>query len=494
MTAYRRLRVLRHPIHPSDADDAVAVEFDRQLDAWVTGTPAPEPDATSTASDRARLDRLTSAFQQAAAMDTASRERTESTSGHGATKQDIWEDIMSATTATTPASSRSSGPFKDTLWTEKRVEGSLPRAVPRHKRSGSRGAWMPHLSPVLNVAMVAIMLLTLGLGAFVVTGGSDRWGIGGDGNEPGPGVNGLASLPAGLQGTPVAESDLPTAAECTVTPLTVDQVMDRIKGSSSYPSVEMATKAAAGSTGTDAAPAGSEAIPTVDAGESGVAPTEANGLAGNEAVPTIDAGEPGTVSGEPPAGAFIPTPALTQEAMGSLDIVTPMATPAQTGSQRPSAEMLAEITQAHRQFVACVLKGDQFQVWALIDPESVYWRNFLNTYPPFTDEATVRADLEALADGSAGLDSLIPNVSNMLVIDRYLPTVNPDPDASLLKYDLATENGILRVVIVGMIYHYPDGTERAVPREEMATNWVYSWNQETNSWMVTVIGLDVNRG
>jgi len=141
-----------------------------------------------------------------------------------------------------------------------------------------------------------------------------------------------------------------------------------------------------------------------------------------------------------------------------------------------------------------VLKGDQFQVWALIDPESVYWRGFLNTYPPFTDEATVRADLEALADGSAGLDSLIPNVSNMLVIDRYLPTVNPDPDASLLKYDMVTENGILRVVIVGMIYHYADGTERAIPREEMATNWVYTWNQETNSWMVTVIGLDANRG
>ncbi|HWV35740.1 MAG TPA: hypothetical protein VNZ55_08905 [Thermomicrobiales bacterium] len=444
MTAYRRLRFLRNPIRPSDADDAVAVEFDRQLDAWVTGTPAPEPVATSTASDRARLDRLTSTFRQAAAMDTAGRERAESTSGHAATQQDIWEDIMSATTAKIPRSSRPSGPFEDTPWMEQRVEGSLPHAVPPRKRSGARGAWMPHLSPVLNVAMVAIMLLTLGLGAFVVTGGSDRWGIGGNGNDPGPGVNGLASLPAGLQGTPVATGDLPTASECTVTPLTVDQVMDRIKGTSSYPSVEMATKAAAGSTGTGAAPT--------------VASVQGNARLNN---------------GETPVA---------------------MATPAQTGPQRPSAEMLAEITAAHRQFVACVLKGDQFQVWALIDPESVYWRNFLNTYPPFTDEATVRADMEALADGSAGLDSLIPNVTNMLLIDRYLPTVNPDPDASLLKYDLTTENGILRVVIVGMIYHYPDGTARAIPREEMATNWVYTWNQETNSWMVTVIGLDANRG
>jgi len=444
MTAYRRLRFLRNPIRPSDADDAVAVEFDRQLDAWVAGTPAPEPVATSIASDRARLDRLTSAFQQAAAMDTASRERTESTFGHAATKQDIWEDIMSATTAKIPGSSRPGGLFEDTPWTEQRVEGSLPRAVPLHKRSGARGAWMPHLSPVLNVAMVAIMLLTLGLGAFVVTGGSDRWGIGGNGNDPGPGVNGLASLPAGLQGTPVASTDLPTASECTVTPLTVDQVMDRIKGVSSYPSVEMATKAAAGSTGTDTAPT--------------VAPERGNALPNN---------------GETPVA---------------------MATPAQTGPQHPSAEMLAEITEAHRQFVACVLKGDQFQVWALIDPESVYWREFVNMYPPFTDEATVRADLEALAQGTDKPGSLLPNVTNMLVVDRYLPTVNPDPDASLLKYDMTTENGILRVVVVGMIYHYSDGTERAVPREEMATNWVYTWNQETNTWMVTVIGLDANRG
>ncbi|MGI8482810.1 MAG: hypothetical protein ACR2OU_00980 [Thermomicrobiales bacterium] len=412
-----RHRFFRKPFRPSDANDAVAVEFDQQLDAWAMGTPAPKPGVTSTATDQARLEDLTSAFRQATAMamDAATQDASRPSTEHA--KKIIWEDIMSATTPR--ISTNTATPVLNPIGSRWADSKRNSRPLGRDGNQDRSRSWFPHLSPVLNAAMVAIMLLTLGLGAFAVTGGSDRWGLGGNGNDSGD-PHGLASLPAGSQGTPVAANDLPTADECTVMPLTVDQVMDRIKGETSS-----------------------------------------------------------TASSSP---------------------TTFSATPGPTGS--PSDEMLQQISTAHREFIACVLKGDQLQVWALIHPNSGYWGEFLSSYSPFTDEATVRTDLEALASGSLNPASRLPNVTNMLSLDMALPLVNPDPNATLLKYNFMTDAGPDRLAFVGMIYRYPydearsspDSAPRAIPRADMAVTWAYSWNRDTDSWMVSTIGIDSYRG
>ncbi|HEU0165284.1 MAG TPA: hypothetical protein VFQ54_09580 [Thermomicrobiales bacterium] len=205
-----RFSRLRHLFRPSRGNDATAMEFDRQLDALVTGMPAPAPDAASLDTDRARVDVLTATFLQAASLRTA---QEVAMTASGRTKARIWEDIMSATAS--PSLSPAARPFA----------GPPPssNSTPIRNVGRSIRTWTARFSPVLNVAMVALMILTLVLGAFAVT---NRGGWHPNG---GPSGNNLAMLPATVEGTPVAQVDLPTAADCTVKPLTVDEVIDRIK-------------------------------------------------------------------------------------------------------------------------------------------------------------------------------------------------------------------------------------------------------------------------
>lgn len=418
MTAYpwRPRRFLRS-LRPSDgsaaADAAIAMDLDRQLDAWVTGTPAPASLTSSATDEHARLAGLTSAFQQVAAMDATSRERTESSTAHA--KAIIWEDIMSATTAI-PSSSRPSDTPEETTWARKRVERSLPPAARSQNSTLPRWPSRPALSPILNVAMVAIMLLTLGLGAFAIAGGSDRWGLGGNGNDPGPaGVNGLASLPAGLQGKPIAQVSLPTAAECRVTPLTVDQVMARIKA-------------------TDSTSAGTAAT-----------------------------------------------------------VVTPnVATPPLLRNVPPTLKDIDEIAAVHREYIACVMKGDQLQTWSFYTPRSDFWKELRSRFPAFADEAMVRAKLKAVLEGRDGdpqlkTIGLAPNISG----GQEFPLVNPDPTASLVIGDQETTQGRVAIIAVSMLYYNlsdPIAEPSYTPIKDYYQQWSYTWDEESQSWKLMTSG------
>ena len=410
---HRHFRFLRS-LRPSDASAAVAMDLDRQLDAWVTGTPAPAALTSRAPDEHVRLTGLTSAFQQVAAMDTTSRERSESSTAHA--KAIIWEDIMSATTAI-PSSSRPIDTPEESTWTTEREESSLPRAArcPNFALPRQPSRWLPTLSPVLNVAMVALMLFTLGLGAFTITGGGDRWGFGGNGNDPGPGgVNGLASLPAGLQGTPIAQAILPAADECTVTPLTIDQVMDRIRGP--FPGA---------------------------------------------------AGYPG----------------------GEIKL---LSTPIMSGS--PSQETIDQIAVVHREFMACIMKGDMFQIWTFFAPESDYWRDILQFYPRFVDEATIRADLEKVNQGEQ-VRQLTDNLG-FVALQFRVPVVNPNPTASTIQVEAETEKGRQSIITVSMLY-YNIKNQSATPTLAGSQNpngqytpWVYEWDTSSGTWKVRVPGTE----
>ncbi|MGB3330343.1 MAG: hypothetical protein WBA46_15390, partial [Thermomicrobiales bacterium] len=180
---------------------------------------------------------------------------------------------------------------------------------------------------MLNAAMAAVLVLVLGLSAWAVT--EHSWG--GSGDDPGgAGVpGGLASLAAlDPNATPAAQGILPSADECTIQPLTVDQVMERIKNAGPQKPKE--------------------------------------GEVASTPVPII---------GTPPL----------------LHKVTPQQTD------------IDAIAKVQREFVACSIKGDLLQVWAFYAPESEFWRNFLDSYPPFADETTVRADIEAYVNGGENL-------------------------------------------------------------------------------------------
>lgn len=323
---------------------------------------------------------------------------------------------MSATTAI-PSSSRPVDTSEEAMWTRKRVERSLPRAARSTNSTSPRRPtrWLPTLSPVLNVAMVAIMLLTLGLGAFTVTGGSDRWGLGGNGNDPGPGgVNGLASPPATRPGIPPGKSLLPSLGDCAVTPLTIDQVMDRIKGP--FP------------------------------GEAGYPIAE----------------------------------------------VRLLSTPVYNGS--PSQETIDQIAVVHREFMACIMKGNMFQIWTFFKPGSDYWRNILQYYPRFVDEATIRTDLEKV-----NLGERVEQLAVTLGIDApqfSIPVVNPDPTASAIQVEAETDKGRKSIITVSMLYYNTrDYSATPVLAGSQTPNslynpWVYEWDAASRTWKVRVPGIE----
>ncbi|MGI8406641.1 MAG: hypothetical protein ACR2OE_18080 [Thermomicrobiales bacterium] len=411
----RRFRFLRS-LRPSDgsaaADVAVAMDLDRQLDAWVTGMSTPASLTSSATDEHAQLEELTSAFQEVAAMDATTRKRTKSSTAHA--KAIIWEDIMSATTAI-PSSSRPSDTPEETTWARKRVERSLPPAARSQNSTLPRWPSRPTLSPVLNVAMVAIMLLTLGLGAFAIAGGSDRWGLGGNGDAPGSGgVNGLASPPAKRPGIPAGKLLLPTVDECAVTPLTIDQVMDRIRGP--FP------------------------------GESGY-PSEEIRL---------------------------------------------LSTPVFSGS--PSQKTIDQIAAVHREFMACIMKGNMFQIWTFFAPGSDYWKNILQNYPRFVDEATIRADLEKVNQGER-----VQQLAVTLGIGApqfSIPVVNPDPTASTIQVEAETEKGRQSIITVSMLYYnIKDYSATPILAGSQTPNgqynpWVYEWDTVSGTWKVRVPGTE----
>ncbi len=439
MTAHprrlRRFRFLRS-LRPSDtgatADAAIAMDLDRQLDAWVTGTPAPAPLTSRASDEHARLAGLTSTFQQVAAMDATTREPVEFSTAHA--KAIIWEDIMSATTAI-PSSSRPSDTPEETTWTRKRVERSLPQAA-RSKNSTlplRSSRWLPTLSPVLNVAMVAIMVLTLGFGAFTITGGGDRRGLGGNGDDAGnPQV--LASPPTVTESTPSALESLPTAADCQASPLTINQVMMRI-----------------------------------ERGRGRIAPI------------------------------FQPRPETLP--LGG-----------------PDQHVLDDIAGQQREFLACVMRGNLFQIWTFISPDSTYWNSILGNYGAFVSEETVRADLErlqALGDDPfleriiAAIEGSPDLITNLGLPGDTLPKGThksgrlPGSFASSIRYvlplidrDPATAKFVVddeydRIVTVSIVSRESSqASEKHLSASGFAIPWQYIWDEPTQRWLIWSFGRE----
>lgn len=185
-----------------NADRTAAASLDHDLDALVTGTPEHDhaSDPTSDPATSADLRRAAHQFHGLAA-------RADRRAEGVATQQtldSIWENVMnthvpSSTTITSPA----------TLIPGRRPRPHLrrpaisPRAIRWHR--------------VANGLLAAVLILAIGTGLWRATNGFD------------PGEGGSDALPAltAQDATPDASTrvDLPTADDCTVEPLTIDQVI-----------------------------------------------------------------------------------------------------------------------------------------------------------------------------------------------------------------------------------------------------------------------------
>jgi hypothetical protein len=187
------------------------VQFDRYLDARVSGETSPEVTGMSLPAEcRDRLQELTGAAQQVFALDAAA----------GASRMETLDD-------------------KDAIW--RTMMDAMPVAGSTGKYAALRtqtmrlpepempGRWWRQpvgmLSPLLS--MVLVLAIVGGL-AYGVVDRNGWFGDTGGGDDP-PRMltaTGTPESTADLAGTPVSSAiDLPTADDCTVEPLTVDEVM-----------------------------------------------------------------------------------------------------------------------------------------------------------------------------------------------------------------------------------------------------------------------------
>lgn len=412
----------RRPAARAAAEPPVAIAFDRWLDAQMPGRSTPgaaiDPADSLSGADRSAFASLAGTFHRIDRLDVGAADGVDDR-----LQARLWEDIMQATLsvqlanpAPMPLVGSSSAP----------ASPPLPSRVRPLDRPRSRTGGFARLSPVLNVTMAALLVLVLGLSAWAVAG--TRWG--GPEGDPGgtEGAGGLASLAAlDPNATPATQGILPTADECTIQPLTIDQVIERIK----------------------------MARPQIPA-------------PGDLASPQAD------VIGTPPLLHNVP----------------------------PTQADIDAIAAVQREFVACTIKGDLLQIWAFYEPTGTFWMSFLDFYPRFTDEATTRADIEALVNGKvdyrlpgAGWDGVKTVMGDWLPYS--LPLVNPDPEASLVYMSQMTSAGRNAEITVSMLYYNPenlDATPRYIPIGQMGTNWVYVWNNDAQMWMIRQIGTAENKG
>jgi hypothetical protein len=262
--------------------------FNTWLDAYVAGM--------STPASRASTDPDPAGVRDAARQFHGLARRAEQRAGTDSTVASYpsnWKDFMSA----------------------HGTAGPLPTAARRRPQPAAARTYRGQRWHVaFNIALALVLIATLGLGAWRATDGFQ--GIGNGGDDPGPGGN-TAFAPETRVFTPEAEEAtpeatlplLPTADECTVAPLTVDDVLWYIDNPG---------EAARNRT--------MEATPQ-DAATDAATPTNDEVLA--------------------TANAFMPGPA--------------------------SPDQLAAMANVQRMWMACVLADSPFQRWAVESPELVKW-------------------------------------------------------------------------------------------------------------------------
>lgn len=183
--------------------------FDRWLDAFVNGksTPGNElaSDESSTLAASGTLQKTARQFHDLAAQ--ADRQDSDATTTDRLDR--IWENIMIPATAPVTGNP-SAGP--------NRTVPPATTANPHHRTRSLR--WQS----IVNSLLAAALILGLSFGIWQTW---DRFNTGGNGGNPEP--SHIAALLPANDATPESAftpGELPTAEECTVTPLTVDDVME----------------------------------------------------------------------------------------------------------------------------------------------------------------------------------------------------------------------------------------------------------------------------
>ena len=203
-----------------DGNDAVDLELNRVIDAELTGLPAPRQSTSLSADARGRLEPLrqtiTTAFTLARQADHERREQND----HD--RQQIWEQLM--TTAQFPQTVAQPSGYAA-------AQAAFPTEKNPHVRKADRYFGRSY---VLNAVLAACLVFALATGAWVT---GQRFSGGNGGEDPVQfGMTGQ------VEGTPGATPDLssiapiewPTADDCTVTPLTVDEVIAILRNPVGY--------------------------------------------------------------------------------------------------------------------------------------------------------------------------------------------------------------------------------------------------------------------
>lgn len=434
MRRFPFLHTLMHALDRLSPSERATAE---QLDAWLDQrvTSATAPGEAASAADSALL----KAAQQ---LHELSVHTDAHETGLDETRQRIWEEIM----AQRPKIIRSGVGAPLTGATPAR-----PILLHLHRLSQAATRW----SPAFNTAMVLVLLVALVAG---VAGYFNHRSGSGEPTQPArlaaissptsaTGTPTKLTTPAAVE-TPVATTigapapeetfggALPTPKECTVKPLTIDEVMARLGYKPLTPAEQEATRNAAATRIANHDP--DAALP---------------GPGTPLAEPTRRIGEPG---------------------------------------RQPTEAEIKGVVAAHRQLIACIMKRSPLQIWAMIDPGNRYWRDLAAfAIPPFTDPAIVRMKLEGFISGK---NWLFPDPTQMLPpLGMETPMVNPDP-ATARAYQSPDHLDNSLTVSVSMLYYSPRNPANSPYTTSTVTSpsygrdqgdgWSYRYNPTLKQWLL----------
>lgn len=355
--------------HPED-------QFDIWLDAYVAGRSTP---ASRAASDSVPGD-VRAAARQFHGLAHGS-ERSPTLPPLAPT----WEDFMSTNAAAAaPAihpETRRVAALSPPVHRDSSVKSNLPY----------RGA---HWHVALNVALALLLIAVIGGGVWRATGG---FGSNGADWQSAFAPDTRVWTPEALEATPGSDAEralLPTAEECTVEPLTVDDVLwyieDPIAATMSR-DIEQAT------------------TPDVS-----LEPTEA-------------AANVWIADATPAVTDSMPFPTESSEIV-RIEDTWPAASPLPTFTPGPaSPEQLAAIAEVQREWMACVLADSPFQRWALESPALVA-EQVMPLFPSFPSREDARQILEAVeATGEMWPSDDFwrqPNASYRMITSQGFPTLD----------------------------------------------------------------------